>query len=120
MVPVHTGNTTALTDHPLPFVLFYSTERIQGTHLLTDYSLAADELRQKPKKRRPQKTIRDTRPRWPAQECDAELALHRCGVAFFRRTQHGPKLLELRAVTAVAYARGAAAARTRPAQRATT
>ena len=46
MVPVHTGNTTALTDHPLPFVLFYSTERIQGTHLLTDYSLAADELRQ--------------------------------------------------------------------------
>ena len=108
MVPVHTGNTTALTDHPLPFVLFYSTERIQGTHLLTDYSLAADELRQKPKKRPPPKTIRDTRPRWPAQEW----------LAF--SPHHGPKLLELRAVTAVAYARGAAAARTRPAQRATT
>ena len=118
MVPVHTGNTTALTDHPLPFVLFYSTERIQGTHLLTDYSLAADELRQKPKKRPPQKTIRDTRPRWPAQECDAELAHMPPALAF--SPHKAPKLLELRAVTAVAYARGAAAARTRPAQRATT
>ena len=43
-----TGATfaSALTDHPLLFVLFYSAERIQGTHLLTNYSLAADELRQ--------------------------------------------------------------------------
>ena len=43
-----TGATfaSALTDHPLLFVLFYNAERIQGTHLLTNYSLAADELRQ--------------------------------------------------------------------------
>ena len=47
MLPL-TGATfaSALTDHPLLFVLFYNAERIQGTHLLTNYSLAADELRQ--------------------------------------------------------------------------
>ena len=41
-----TGATfaAALSDHPLLFVLFYSTEKIQGTHLLTNYSLAAQEL----------------------------------------------------------------------------
>ena len=43
-----TGATfgSALSDHPLLFVLFYSSERVQGTHLLQNYSLAAQELRQ--------------------------------------------------------------------------
>ena len=43
-----TGATfaTALSENPLLFVLFYNQERIQGTHLLTNYSLAAQELHQ--------------------------------------------------------------------------
>ena len=34
----------ALSDHPLLFVLFFSDERVRGTHLLQNYSLAAAEL----------------------------------------------------------------------------
>tara|TARA_B110001452_G_C15199295_1_gene416267 strand:- start:262 stop:1131 length:870 start_codon:yes stop_codon:yes gene_type:complete len=34
----------ALSDYPLLFVLFFSDERVRGTHLLQNYSLAAAEL----------------------------------------------------------------------------